>query len=88
MPCVLPVITPASKSKVEIELDHDDDECDREYLDVQSKKFIKKYNQLLSMCNRLDRTAGYYRKRMWHHKNKLDDISELCTSRPSSPDSD
>ena len=89
-PHILPV-TPSSKSKDSSEWGKEmdaDDECPRQYLDVNSKQFIRKYNKLLSKCNRLEMRAVYYRKRMRQYKKKLEKIKDLCNSRPSSSDSD
>ena len=88
-PHILP-ITPSSKVEDSSEWgkETEGDECPRQYLDVNSKKFIKKYNKLLTKCNRLEMRAVYYRKRMRQYKKKLENIKDICNSRPSSPNSD
>ena len=94
LPCLLPITVPTSASKDthhpgEETCVKEDEQCKRRYLDVRTKKWIKKYNNLLGKCDRFEQRAIYYRNQTWYYKNKLYGISELCgTSHLNSPPND
>ena len=88
-PCLLSNIEPSSILKDTsnpAEEDSPDENIERVHLDVSTKRWIKKYNNLLDKCDRFERRVIYYCKQTWHYKNKLRDISDLCgVSPPNSP---
>ena len=89
-PCVLPVLVPKSVSKKGDEAGQDEDEddkCERKYLDIGTKKWIRKYNQLCLKCERLKQMDEFYRHRACVLKDRLYDICEMATSCPNSPES-
>ena len=57
---------------------------EKKYLDVNTHKFILKYNNLLRKNKKLERRASLEKKRAGYYKRKLIEIRELCNVGPSS----